>query len=90
MQDIACEVHPNPDTPVGAPKPWIVCVHVCDAPAAAAKARRTVDRHLAGEVLCEECNRLLDATGSSSKAVESLRLACESCVLERWAHLLVS
>jgi hypothetical protein len=61
-------------------RPWVVCTHVCDG-APVATFQRFARGNVAGEVLCRSCHRSLDEAPP-----EALRLACELCVLGRWAN----
>lgn len=63
------------------PKPWIVCIHVSDHAAPPAVVHRREEKMVAGEVLCAEC---LERIERKETPTENLRLACESCVLDRW------
>lgn len=67
-----------------AKKPWVVCVHVTKMEPKV--ARRIDDEQLAGEVLCESCYDACNAAVEKNEPspTEHLRLACESCVLERY------
>lgn len=65
-------------------KPWVVCVHVGES-APVKVARRIKDEQISGEVLCQACYDACNAAAEKGDPAptESLRLACEACVLER-------
>lgn len=78
---------------------WVICTHV-DHGTEPASARRLDDEpEAAGHVLCVECLERVErarttrseitisdgsAEGSSHATIDTLRIACEGCVLDRW------
>lgn len=73
---VSCRSH-------GSTNVWVVCIHVCGQPAerSVAEARRLQPEEgeaPAGHVLCAEC------LSGGARSCRYYRLACESCVLERF------